>query len=169
MLDILKKEKKGISGVITAVIMVALAMVAVIIVWGVVVPLIKNQLSETESCFGVSGKVTINNMYTCYNSTSENFQFSITIKDIDVEKVLVAVSSKGETKSYTLNNSLNSDLIGYEGGTTTIPSKNSGKTYIASGFSEKPDLIQISPVVNGKTCEPTDSLSEIDNCLSLAW
>ena len=173
MLDILKKEKRGISGVISAVIMVALVMVAVIIVWGVVVPLIKNQLSETESCFGVSGKVTINNMYTCYNSTSENFQFSITVKDIDVEKVLVSVSAKGETKSYEISNneSTVNGLGPYPSGSGNVklPEKNAGLTYIASNFSEKPDLIQISPVVKGKQCEPSDSLSEIDNCLSLAW
>jgi len=173
VLDILKKEKRGISGVITAVIMIALVMATVIIVWGVVVPLIKNQLTETESCFGVSGKVTINNMYTCYNSSSNNLQFSITIKDIDVDRVFVSVFAMGETKSYEVNNteSIVAGLGPYPSGSGSVklPGKNAGLTYIASGFSEKPDLIQIAPVVNGKQCEPTDSLSEIDDCSSLVW
>jgi len=86
--------KKGISGVIAAVIMIALVMAAVIIVWSVVIPLIKNQLTETESCFGIFGKVTINNMYTCHNSSSNNFQFSINIGDIDVDEVVVTNHEK---------------------------------------------------------------------------
>lgn len=86
------KNKKAISGVIAAVIMIAVVMAAVIIVWGAVIPMVREQLKGTESCFGIFEKVTINSMYTCYNSSSNSFQFSINIGDIDVEKVIVSIS-----------------------------------------------------------------------------
>ena len=173
MLTLMKK--KGISGVITAVIMIAVVMAAVVLVWGVVIPLIKNQLTETESCFGIFGEVTINSMYTCHNSSSNNFQFSINIGDIDVNEVLVSISGKGTMKSFEITNEEQTiaNLANYSSGVfgtdlIKLPEKNAGLTYIASGFSEKPDLIQIAPVVKGKQCEISDSLSEIDDCSSLA-
>lgn len=167
---ILPNSRRGMSGVIAAVIMIALVMAAVIIVWGVVIPLVREQLTETESCFGIFGKVTINNMYTCHNSSSNNFQFSINIGDIDVDKVVVSVSSEGSTNSYTLTNT-DQPGIGLtlypSGGEIKLPGKNAGSTYIASGFTDEPDLIQIAPVIKGKQCEASDSLSDIDDCSSL--
>ena len=92
------KNRKGISGVITAVIMIALVLVAAVIVWVVVRNIVQGQLTGVESCFGVYGKVTINNRYTCYNSSSNKFQFSVNIGDIDVSAVLVSISGEGATK-----------------------------------------------------------------------
>ena len=51
------KNKKAISGIVTAVIMIALVMAAAIIVWVVVNNLVTEQLGEAESCFMIFGKV----------------------------------------------------------------------------------------------------------------
>lgn len=165
------KNKRGISGVITAVIMIALVMALIVIVWSFIVPLVKDQLGDVESCFGVFGKVTINSMYTCYDSSLNNFQFSIKIKDIDVDEVVVSISGEGETKSYTLTNE-EQNITGLGpypsgSGSVKLPEKDAGLTYIATGFSSKPDLIKLAPVINRKQCEDSDSLSEIDDCQAL--
>jgi len=169
-------NKKAISGIVTAVIMIALVMAAAIIVWAVVNNLVSEQLGEAESCFMIFGKVSINNRYTCYNSTENELQFSINIGDIDVDEVLVAISGEGTSKSFKISNTEQSipNLINYPSGTPTIklPSKNGGLTYTydltGGGFSMmEPDSIQIAPIIKGKQCETTDSLSDIDNCLSL--
>jgi len=156
--------------IVTAVIMIGLVMVAAIIVWVVVRNIIEGRLEGVESCFGIYEKVTINSRYTCYDNP--NFQFSIEIKDIDVDSVVVSVSGAGATNSYALTNQNQSisGLGSYPSGSgnVTLPGKNSGLTYIASGFSEKPDLIQIAPVIDGQQCEASDSLSEIDDCSTLA-
>ncbi len=96
--------KKGLSGVITVVIMIALVMAAAAIVWGVVNNLLKDKMESSEACFGNYNKVTINRIYTCYDSTFDTFQFSLNIGDIEVDEVLVSVSSEGSTNSYTLTN-----------------------------------------------------------------
>lgn len=165
------KNKRGLSTVIATVILIALAMAVVMIVWSVIVPLVKNQLKQTESCFGNFGKITINSRYTCYNFSSNEFQFSINIGDVDVDEVVVSISGEGITKSFRITNEEQaiSDLAPYPSGSGNVklPEKNAGLTYIASGFTDKPDLIQIAPVINGKQCDVSDSLFEIDNCLSL--
>lgn len=165
------ENKKAISGVITAVIMIALVMVAAIIVWVVVRNIVQGKLEGVESCLGIYEKVTINNMYTCYDSINDEFQFSLSIGDIDINNVIVSVSGAGETKSYTLSNQ-NQTISGlgpYPSGSgeVILPGRNSGLTYIASDFTEKPDLIQIAAVINGQQCETSDSLSEIDVCSSV--
>lgn len=168
------KNKKGISGVITVVIMIALVMVAAVIVWVVVRNIVQGQLGGVESCFGAYGKVTINDIYTCYNSSSDKFQFSISIGDIDVDSVLVSISGEGATKSFSITNQAqtianlsNYRSTGFGTDNITLPGKNGGKTYLTNYFTNQPDLMQIAPVISRSQCEVSDSLSEIDDCASL--
>ncbi len=176
IMKIFFSQKKGLSGVIAAVILIALVMVTTAIIWTVVNNLITEKLEGAESCFDIFEKVTINNRYTCYNYSSNQLQFSINIGDIKIDEVLVAVSGKGTTTSFKLSNEVLNipDLTNYPSGSigVRLPGKNSGLTYFfdmsGSGFSEKPDLIKIIPIIGQKQCEASDSLSEIDNCLLLA-
>ncbi len=167
------KNKKGLSGVITAVLMIALAMAAVIIVWNVVNNLVSEKLEETSSCFDVFGKITINNRYTCYDDTNKGFQFSLNMGDLDVDEVLVSISGAGTTNSYSLSNTataiagLSPGLIGSGEGNVKLPSKNGGLTYNAN-MSVKPDSVQIAPKISGKQCEVSDTLNQIDSCSALA-
>ena len=186
------KNHKGLSGVITAVIMIALVMAAAGIVWGVVNNVLKGQMESSEACFGNYNKVTINSIYTCYNSELDTFQFSLNIGDIEVDEVLVSVSSEGATNSYTLTNDAQTitglfpyvtqgfdcdeEILFCEGeevcingncvlpGEVMLPAKNAGLTYIASGFSVKPDLIRIAPIISGQQCEVSDTVSNIEAC-----
>jgi hypothetical protein len=162
------KNKAGLSGIITVVIMIALVMAAAGIVWGVVNGTIKKQIESSEACFGNFDKVTLNRFYTCYDSGDNRAQFSITIGDIDVEEVIIYVASEGTTKSYTLTNTASSvsGLGPYPlgAGTVVLPGKNSGLTYIATGFNEVPNLIQIAPVISGQQCDVSDFVSEVGSC-----
>ena len=161
-------SKKGISGVITVVLMIALVMAAAAIVWGIVNSTLKDQVEGAKSCFGNFNKVTINPIYTCYDSTSHTVQFSLSIGDIDVDEVLVGISFAGASGSYTLTNTDQQGigLILYpSGGEVKLPGKNAGLTYVASGYTSKPDLIQIIPVIDGQQCEVSDTISGIESCL----
>ena len=164
--------KKGISGVITAVIMIALVMAAITIVWAIVNKTIRGQMEGAESCFGNYNKVTINEMYTCYDLIEDRVHFSLNIGDIDVDEVIVSISSAGSTNSYTLTNEDgtieglgNYPTPDFGNDYIKLPTKNAGKTYIASGFDSEPDLIKIAPVIGGQQCEVSDTLSGIENCL----
>lgn len=168
----IQNNKRGISGVIVAVIMIALVMVTTLIVWAVVTNIIKSKLDYVGSCLGMFEKVTINSRYTCYNSSSNEFQFSINIGDVDIDEVLVSISGDGASKSLKISNEGQpiGNLVNYPDRSTSIilPGKNAGLTYIfnmdGGGFSGAPDSIKIAPKIEEEQCEMTDSLSEIDDC-----
>lgn len=161
-------NKRGVSEVVTAVILIALVMVAGALVWGIVNSMIKEKIGETGSCFGNFEKVSINRMYTCYDSSLKEMHFSISVGDLEPDKAVVAISGEGSTKSYTIEKTETTveGLSNYPSRTTNIklPDKNAGLTYIASNFSTKPDLVEIAPVIGGKQCDVFDSVSEIETC-----
>lgn len=168
------KNKRGISGVITVVILIALVMTIAGIVWVVVNNLVKSELGSAESCFGIFGDVNLNSRYTCYNSSQE-LQFSISIGDIDVDEALIGISGQGTSVSFKLSSQagLVDNVVTYPDrlANVSLPSKNSGLTYIfdmaGAGFSGGPDSIEIAPIINDNQCGVSDSLAEIDNCASL--
>ena len=166
--------KKGLSGVVTSVILIALVMVATAIVWVFVRNLVEEKLEDSGNCMDIFGKVSLNNRYTCYNSSSSDTQFSISIGDINVDEVLISISEDGTTKSFKISNEekeivnlANYKSTGFGTDQIKLPGKNAGLTYVTNAFLNQPDLIEIAPIINGKQCGVSDSLSEIDNCLSL--
>ena len=162
------KNRRGLSAVITTLIMIALVISAIAIVWVTVTNLLTNKLNAAESCMNIFEKVELNDLYTCYNDTSNKFQFSISIREIDIEAGIVSVSGDGTTKSYTLTN-LDQSISGLGpypsgSGNVKLPGKNSGLTYVSSDFSSTPDSVKIAPVINGDQCEISDSVVEIYSC-----
>jgi len=170
----IRKNKRGVSGVITAVILIALVMAAASIVWVVVNNIIKERLEGSGSCIGLFEKVIINNQYTCYNPDTEEFQFSISIEDIDIDKVVVSIAGQGSSKSFEITNEEKeiSGLGPYPSGigAVKLPGKNAGLTYIVSSSAGVgwPDSVKIAPVVGGKQCSVSDTLEQIDNCAVFA-
>ena len=98
------ENKRGLSTIVSTMIMIVLVIVAVGIIWTVVKNLIEGKIKETESCFGIFEKVTLNNKYTCYNSSSDEVQFSISIGEMDVDKILVLISSVQDSNSIEMYN-----------------------------------------------------------------
>ena len=167
-----KKMKKGVSTIIASVIMIALVLVIGGVVWGVVSNLVQENLESAGSCYDVFDKIELNPSRTCWNLTGNEVRFSINVKDIELQEMVVSISGTGETKSYRLKTD------GVEGNVTywpnasitpvVIPGSNTGKTYSVFGdFTAKPDSIKIFPVINGKQCDAADSISNIDSCFIL--
>ena len=164
------KNKKAVSGIVATVIMIALVMAVAGVVWVVVTNLVSEQLEDVGSCLDVIGKVSLEQRYTCYNSSSKITQFSITIGDINVSKVVVAISGAGATKSYEIAREPTTipGLTDYYGNSEIkLPNKNEGLTYRSSDFDSKPDSIKLYPVVNKKQCDATDTITELSSCLLL--
>jgi flagellin-like protein len=167
-------NKKGIAPVVATVLLIALVMVIVAAVWVVVNNLVKGGLEESEACFGILEKVSLNSRYTCYNSGPNEFWFSISISDIDVDEVLVGISAEGNSISFKISNTPSgiNNLVMYSDRSSSIilPSKNAGLTYIlnitGAGFSETPNSISIAPVINDIQCGVSDSMHGIDRCIT---
>ena len=165
-------NKKAISGVVATVFMIALVIAIAGIVWVVVNNLVSEELEEAGTCLDVLGKITINPQYTCYNTSSEELQFSIGVGDIVIEKVIVAISGAGTTKSYEISQTPGAvtGLRFYDGEPDIyLPEKNEGFTYILESgqLPGRPDSVKVYPVIKGRQCDASDTLSEISDCLLL--
>jgi hypothetical protein len=168
----IRKNKRGISGIVAAVIMIALVMAIGGIVWAVISNLVTEQLEEAGSCFDIFDKVSINNKYTCWNDTAGNeMLFSINVADAEIDKIVVSITGTGVTKSYTLEQTEGAinGLITFPGRSPDIkaPGINEGLTYITTEFSTNPDSITVYPVVGDKQCDVADTLTSIDSCILL--
>jgi hypothetical protein len=166
-----KKNSRGLSTIVTTVILIALSMAALVVVWGFVSNFINEEIGSSQSCFGNYDKVKLNKQYTCYEALDDggfNLRFSLSVGDIDVDKVTVLVSSESAVKSYVITNENQtiSGLARYPSGISfvALPEKNSGISYRATGFDSKIDLIEIAPTIGDNLCETSDTFSEIDNC-----
>ncbi len=167
--------KKGLSTVVSTVILIVLVVVAVSIIWVFVSGIINDKIDDSESCFGVFEDVTLNGEYTCFDNQTKELQFSIDIKDIELEGILVSISNEEGAKSFTITyNEVAIDYLKNYGGTNLIklPEKNSGLTYKyemgAAGFTKWPGSIKIAPIIDGTHCEVSDTISQFYDCENLA-
>lgn len=166
-------NKAGLSEVVTTLLIIVLSLVAIGVVWTFVSNLLHKQISSSESCVGNIDKVKLEPHYTCFESDSSGnpsaVRFSLSIGDIDVDKIIVSIASSNKIQSYTITNTPSSvgglKPIPYSGSTQVVlPGKNSGATYNATGFTGEIDSIRIAPVINGNQCDVSDSITQIEDC-----
>jgi flagellin-like protein len=168
-------NKKGLSAVVTVLLLIALTVAVVAIVWGVVNNLVTDELEGAGSCFGVLDKVSLDSRYTCYNGTGNELWFSISMGNIDVDEVLVSITGEGTSSGFKINNTdsqiTNVFSFPSRGTSVKLPGKNSGLTYIfdlgASGFTGEPDKIEIAPIISGNQCGISDTIQQFDSCSSI--
>jgi flagellin-like protein len=159
-------NKKGLSEIVVSLILVALTVVSVVIVSVVVNNLIGEKVEKSEDCFGNFGKISIDERYTCYEDNNNRIQFAVSLGDVEIDSLLVSVSTQTETGSFTMTN-VEQSISGLEyftgAGPVKLPAKNAGKTYFYN-FNERPDSIKIAPLISGTQCEVSDTVVDIDDC-----
>lgn len=165
------KNKKGMSEIITSMIMIGLVLVVIAIVWVVINNLIQDKVTSTQSCFGDFGAVTLNKQYTCLDSINKELQFSVSIGDADVSGVLISVSGPSATKSFTIEDGANYSYLkkygGTYGGSLSTPGENSGVTYVADLTVmdvTDADTIRIAPIMDGEQCDVSDTILDLKSC-----
>ncbi len=166
-------NKKGLSEVVTTVIMIALVLLASVLVWTIINNLIQGKIKDSESCFGNAEKVTLEKKNICYDESliPNKVRFAISMGDVEVDEVLVSISTDAETKSFEIGKSnLTIENLTYLDGSSPVklPNKNGGKTYLYQWAGFQPTSIKIAPVIDGTQCEMSDSSSDIDSCLLLS-
>ncbi|MEK6757634.1 MAG: archaellin/type IV pilin N-terminal domain-containing protein [Nanoarchaeota archaeon] len=160
-------SKRGLSAVIGTLIMVTITIVAGVIIWGVTNAFIDDNIESAQKCSNLYEKIEFNTRFTCYNSTSGELQFAITLRDVDIDGAVVIVSSISGSESYELSNELESvsGLLSFSRTPSVkLPGKNGAQTYIATGFSSIPDKIEIAAIIKEEQCDISDSLSNFDDC-----
>lgn len=165
-------RRKGISEVVTTVIMIALVLLASVLVWTIVNDLLREKIKSSESCFGNLEKVALDKKNICYDdsSTPNKVRFAISLGDVEVDEILVSISNDAETKSFKIRKNSQEDGLTYLDGSSPaeLPPKNGGKTYLYQWTGLPAKSVKIAPIIDGTQCEISDSSSELDNCLLLS-
>jgi len=163
-------KKKGVSGVITVVLLISLVLATVAIVWATMQNLVGERLEKATSCSGIFEKISLNKGYTCYNDSSKEMLVSIKVEDVEINKIMISISGGGDSKTIEIPDSSNYTKP-YRGDYPQeiyLPGKNAGKTYVLNltglDFSEKPTSVIIYPVVKGKKCPASDTILPIADC-----
>lgn len=158
--------KKGLSQVIGTLLMVLITLGLIAALWGPLESFITDKTEKTEACFGIFEDLTMENDYTCFNSTSNETYISISRKNIEIDSILVAISYgddsflfRLENKSTTIDGVMNSA----RGANVQMPKINSGKKYIIPG-NIRPVSINIAPMINEEQCESTSTLDSVFIC-----
>jgi len=162
------KNKKALSGVVTAMILIGLTIAIGTIVWVMVNGMVKDRLGKAESCYNIYEKIQLNDEYTCYNATSKEVHVSISLKDISPDSVLISIENDYNSTAVVLYKEASTiDNVGnYPSGTgpVSLPGSEAGKTYIITGIEYRPTKISLVPTMSGTSCDVIDSISSIVNC-----
>jgi flagellin-like protein len=163
------KYKKGLSTIVTTIMIIAMVLVAGVIIFTLVRNVAEDNLGKTEACYNLYEKISLNDDYTCYNSTGNYTQFSLNRKELTLDSLRISIDSEIKSEVFLLTEKVETidGLNNYPDNNTgvSLPGNSSGLTYIANGFTVMPSLIQISPVRGGVNCEVVDEISTFVECL----
>ena len=166
-------NKKAVSGVVVMVVMIALVISISAIVFTTTKKTVEEKIKKSEACGpDIIDKLSINSEYVCYDSATNEIVFSINREDIELDKLIIAIETETDVTQIDLKEIEEKidNLYPYDKGRTLkgnkvmLPTKNSGRTYIATGFDKEVIGIKIIPVINEEQCEVADSLYEITPC-----
>ncbi len=165
----MKLNSKGLSAVVTTVILIALVMASISIVWVVVQNLVQKNLDQAQSCFDIYDKITIDKTLSCYNTSSGKLKILIEVGEISVDEILISVKNSEESKSFKIkNNTEVANVQMFDSSTIIlIPEENSGIAYLVdltSAGINNPLSISISPKISGNSCGISDTLQGIESC-----
>lgn len=143
------KTKRGLSTVVTSLLMILLAIVAIGIVSQILIPMIKEDLGSAGNCIDSIGNVKLNVEYTCYTGEIPNIKIEVSVitKKIQVEGFIFNVYSEGYARS--------EEVI------ENLPKENEARAYTLFAINNlnfKPETIGVSPIVGGDVCDEVDTL-----------
>jgi len=165
------KNKKGISGVVVVLLLVLLTISLVSILWIFLEDFARGQLDRASSCFEAKDKVKLEEFggLTCFDSSSEELRFFLSVGDVQLDGVRVAISNRYMSRSFVLTNTYQDieNLKDYsEEDLVKLPEKNSGLSYSYSWEEpEPPRTIQVAAIIGRESCDVSDSIARIENCV----
>jgi flagellin-like protein len=163
------KNKKGVSDVVTTVVLIAMTIMVVLVAGFAIQKFVLKQTEDSKACFNSFGKLALDPQYTCFNSTAGELYFSIKRENISLDGILVSVVGETRSMEFHILDSMgfvNESLSDFAGSTLVIaPALNGAKTYLLNtSYIGIPKEIGIYPVFLGKQCEKSDSIKEVGIC-----
>ncbi|MDO8468099.1 MAG: hypothetical protein Q7S56_04100 [Nanoarchaeota archaeon] len=172
----IRKNSRGISNVLSTLLLIAIAVIAVAIVASFAIKFVNNNLSGRDTCFNALDKVKLQSQYTC--NTSSKLLVGVETGDVKLDKLLISLSGGGSVKSIEINGSTPSSYLIVYGNPTSkvvVPGANGGITYQIDIYSSgvpvgsnpykktRVDSISISPKFGTRTCDIVDQV-QLEEC-----
>jgi len=154
------KNKRGLSTIISILIIIAITMIAAGIVWGVARSVIKDRIDYSEACsIQLLDNVKINSINTCYYKTDGYLKLYTDIGNAELEKIIVYITYGGETKTTELKTN-----IGINSGKKHLINLQQDPPGFTLILDHLPEAVKIAPVVKGQQCGTIDSFYQIPQC-----
>jgi hypothetical protein len=172
------KDKKGISAVVATVLLIFLAIVAVFVIAGIIIPFVSDSLDEGTECVDYKDYYEFYDdeiAFNCYRVEGTHTLYALTIS-ADTVSEEVEEKIKGFRLAFTTVGSGDSEAIAVETNGSTwgndegfirrinttwpleIPGSGEVRTYVYN-TSKTHENVEIFPeLVSGTLCEKTDSI-----------
>jgi hypothetical protein len=164
-------EKRGVSDVVTSVMLVLLTVVAVSILAAVIIPYVRNSLNASTACldYGDYFKFEGSSPFNCYEKTGNEYAYKISVgangENKTAEKIagfnLVFYTSAGSTK-VEIKSGISPGIKMLSGEEAiSIPNPGEWKTYVYSG-SAGVTKAEVYPLVGERICGISDTINIIE-------
>jgi len=169
------KNKKAVSDLIAAILLILIAMAAGAMVYGIVIPLIKGNIASAQACSDAGLEIATDEGLTCYTGSEAQIEIKRSEKDVNLSGIQLQVFGAGKSKAVVVNASINSAVKEYKQASygaiaLTLPDKNEARTYVinlASAGITSPSSVAAAPIVrvgsSDKLCDVSAS-SAISGC-----
>jgi hypothetical protein len=162
------KNKRGLGVVIGTVLIIILSLVIVGAIGAVVIPIVREKITEVNSCLEAQFSLElVNSRVTCSATASELSGFTVKINKEGIKKFRVSLLDKnGELKIYDVKEGDIVSGIGmYSDGVPgikplQIPNVGQQLTYVANGANVGVEVtkIEIAPIARNVVCNIEDSV-----------
>ncbi|MEK6890791.1 MAG: hypothetical protein AABX03_01505 [Nanoarchaeota archaeon] len=147
------RGKRGISEVITTILIILLSVAAISILAVFLVPFVRNNLEKSGSCVGVLDKIDLVQDSSCYSA--KNTTIRVRFKDINVSELYLVLSNETASKNYKLKSGESYNYL-LAGNPVKMPDPNGGeRTYL---FNWSYNKASIGAVTKTGACDMSDEI-----------
>lgn len=167
------QNKKAQSEVITTVLLILVAIIAIMIISGFIINFINNQLKSSD-CLEVQNKIAVKSslQYTCHNITSSGNNYTFVQVEVgDIQNITkgfqINLDVAGSTISANVPNTTGIISL-LKGGNAVMPQGIGGvETYKIVNNKGIPDTIRIIPILSdGRACTQVATVFEsVKRCI----
>lgn len=165
MMDI---KKRGLSTVIATVLILMLTISMVAILYGLIIPMIREQLEKAKFCNDARGALEIETdpEFSCHNPSNTTVMIKLSSSEMDLKGILISLKSKESAEVYTLKS--NTIVLGVAmknqepSVPLELPQKGGAKSYVFNLANST--SIEVAAIVGSKLYYCDSAEEKIEQC-----
>lgn len=151
-------NKRGVSGVISAVMLILITIVAIVALAGFVIPFVKQLQDNSDfSCMEIIGEVELDLSKSCYDSLNHEVKLRIKFGNVELDEIYVSLEDKsGGLKRVDLVNGEQISEVN-SGVAIILPGKGGRRTYVFD-YGEEYVGASVGAIINGEECPQSNKI-----------